>query len=247
MKVTPFSMEGKSILENFKRDGFVVLKNYVDQDLITDLLQDIEKLDIKYQDEYGDLRKDKRFEKLEEFSPNMMKLYNGFIDNVGKIFLNSNNEFIDGQISLMEHGRPQAKDWHIDGTWIAKKNNSFEGIPFFKLLVGVYLTDLTKTNSANLLVSPGGHFYVENFFKVLDENTIKNDVSLVFENLYKIKIPDLIPVLVSPGDVVIAHALLPHNVSKNEANNRPVIYFRLGKYKNDGYKALSSLWGEWSI
>ncbi len=247
MGLNKFSMDKQSMLENFKRDGYIILKNYIDKNLVTDLLLDIKNFDIVYQDEYGDLRKDKRFEKLEELSPGMRRLYDDFVEPLGDQFLSSYNKFIDGQVSVMEHGRSQAKDWHIDGTWIAKKNNSIAGIPFFKLLVGVYLTDLTKTNSANLLVSPGGHIFVENFFKAQDEDTVKDNVPLIFEKLYATKIPDFVPVLASPGDVVIAHALLPHNVSKNESNDRPVIYFRLGQYKNDGYKALSSLWSEWPM
>ncbi len=232
--------------ESFKENGFVLLKHGVDSEVLSAVKKEISGLNIEFQEEYGKLRKDRRYDFLEELSPSLLSYYNQTVLKIGQIFLGKGNRFVDAQISIIENGREKVKDWHIDGTWIAKKNNSFAGIPFFKLLVGVFLSDLTQAENGNLMISPGGHLSVQDFFKSLSPEDLNNPVK-VFEKLSKIEIPHLIPILAEPGDIIIAHCLLPHNIDHNQGNERRALYFRLGAYETDGYRALSNLWSDWDI
>ena len=133
------------------------------------MLKEIRKFNYDKQDKnYGKLRKDKRFESEESLSLNIKTLFNEFINPLGKEILGEDNEFSDCQISIIEKGRKAVKDWHIDGTWIAKEGDTLDEIPFFKLLIGVYLTDLNQPNSGNLTISPGGHLLVSNYFDTIE-------------------------------------------------------------------------------
>ena len=229
----------------FVAKGFASLSNVVPGWLVTQLIDGINETTFGSQHQnYGALRKDKRFETLEELSAPMRLLYEDYVRPVGDSLLGEGGFFTDAQYSVMEAGRPASKGWHIDGTWIATDKNSLDGIPFFKLLVGIYLTDLTKPGNGNLMVSPRGHNIVADFFKE-NGTAICESPKNAFEQLYVQPVPDLVPVLARPGDMIAAHALLPHTVSDNHGPDRPVIYFRLGAYMKSGFPALSDLWREW--
>lgn len=229
----------------FVADGFLILKNIIPQDNVRGVLMEISMARFSDQhSNYGPLRKDKRFDHKSELLENAGLTFDQSINPLGTEILETGNMYVDGQFSIMQTGRPASPGWHIDGTWIATDKNSLEGIPFFKLLVGIFLTDLMSPNRGNLMVSRGGHRTVADFFKK-EGDRICATPKYAFEKLYAESIPQLETIFVNPGDVILAHALLPHTVSKNDGPDRPVLYFRLGVYENSGYPALSNLWMEW--
>lgn len=230
----------------FAIDGFIILRDFVPRDIIARIISEINSTTFgsNQHKNYGNLRKDKRFDVSEDLSGSMINLYNKYIKPLGDEILEDGNVFADAQYSLIQSGREASLGWHIDGTWIATDANSFDGIPFFKLLIGVYLTDLTRPERGNLMVSSGGHKVVADFFRKAGADICKNPRK-AFHDLYSVPIADLQPVLVNPGDIVVAHALLPHTISVNNGPDRPVVYFRLGNYSRSGYAALSDIWSEW--
>lgn len=229
----------------FASDGFLILKNAVPKNKVHDVFVEISTAQFPRQhSNYGPLRKDKRFDHKSELSENIREVFDRYINPLGAEILEIGNTYIDGQFSIMQGGRPASLGWHIDGTWIATDKNSLDGIPFFKLLVGLFLTDLASPNRGNLMVSPGGHRAVADFFKK-EGPEICATPKYAFEKLYQESIPPLETIFVDPGDVILAHSLLPHTVSKNNGPDRPSLYFRLGAYENTGYPALSNLWMEW--
>lgn len=235
----------KEQINGFIDQGFVILKDVVPPDLVDRSILEVNNSAFSSEHQnYGKLRKDQRFDTEQELPDTTKHIYQKYIAPIGARILKDGNKLVDGQFSLMQSGRPASLGWHIDGTWIAIDNNSLVGIPFFKLLVGLYLTDLTAEEYGNLVVSPGGHKIVADFFKNNGQE-ICDEPKKAFERLYAEKIPDFQSVLVEPGDLIVAHTLLPHSISINNGPDRPVIYFRLGEYRESGYPALSNLWHEW--
>lgn len=232
-------------INEFKKNWYIVKNNYLSQELTNLIINEVQNTSFGQQHQnYGKLRKDKRFEKESELTSNIKAIYNQYILPISQKVLQDFHSFSDAQYSLIESGRPSTNNRHIDGTWIAKDKNSFEGIPFFKLLIGIYLTDLSKPSSGNFMVSPWWHRYVEKFFQDINPSLLDTPWE-VFDKVYAQEIPPLTPLLVSPGDIVIAHSLLPHSIDANIRVDRPVLYFRCGNYKVSWYPALANLWHEW--
>jgi phytanoyl-CoA dioxygenase PhyH len=94
----------------------------------------------------------------------------------------------------------------------------------FTMLAGVLMSEQKDENSGNLWVWPGTHRTHAAFFRE------RGPEALVESKGYpKIELPEPSQVLGGPGDVVLAHYLLGHNIGGNYASDktRRAVYFRL--------------------
>lgn len=151
------------------------------------------------------------------------------------------------QISNVKSPSFRWKKFHIDGQdHVTKRGLTFDGVPWFKIIFGVFLTKIDK-DCGELIVSPKGHWEVENFFKKNAKRFWKDGVFVANAKDAYHELIDTIPLTMSPvyanpGDVVLFHSMMPHRVGANNSTDRPVIYFRYGQYESQGEKALTSMW-----
>ncbi len=151
------------------------------------------------------------------------------------------------QVSNVKANSNRWKKFHIDGQdHVTKKGLTFDGVPWFKIIIGIFLTKIEK-NCGELMIAPKGHWEVEKFFKKnaerfwQDGRFVANAKEAYYELIDSIPVT-LAPVYANPGDVVLFHSMTPHTVGANLATDRPVIYFRYGQYQFQGEKALTSMW-----
>ena len=138
--------------------------------------------------------------------------------------------------------------WHLDGFGTLYHGGTWDQVPGFELLVGVFLTDLSTPKRGNLMLAEGGHEVVGQWFRenasrfagpdgrVHDPSALKTAIRA--EPL----IPDRLPLLANAGDVVFVHSMVPHTVDVNEGPTRPAIYFRLGDQRYGGIENLKRPW-----
>ena len=110
-----------------------------------------------------------------------------------------------GQIALRFPVEKKSKErlpWHLDGLYNSK--SGAQKNPWnFSLLVGVFLSDLSKPGCGNLTVYPKGHQILAKYFKKHGIDTaLKSDIG----NLVKKKKE----ITCNARDVVICHPQLPH-------------------------------------
>lgn len=108
--------------------------------------------------------------------------------------------------------------YHIDGMGQNK-------LCPFSLLCGVALSDQTRPSMGNLHVFPGSHLHedLHRYYreKINDDNQNETDDS-------KPDLGESVQVLLSPGDVVIAHQMLAHRVGVNTSEHiRYQLYYRV--------------------
>ena len=94
----------------------------------------------------------------------------------------------------------------------------------FTMLAGVLMSEQTIENSGNLWVWPGTHRTHSAFFRERGP-----DALVEFKGYPKIELPEPVQILGSPGDVLLAHYMLGHNIGGNYASEtvRRAVYFRL--------------------
>jgi len=124
--------------------------------------------------------------------------------------------------------RPGPRSWHVD--------NPKEKCPF-NILVGVALSDQLEDGSGCTYVYPGKHTSEE--LKEYKEKCIGTDREFFENSENKPDMGEAVPVLLGMGDVVLAHASLPHSASANVSGDvRYQIFFRVkhakfGEVKKD--------------
>lgn len=237
----------EALLHQFIEDGYLRLPTLVPATLVKEVRQVIEDSVFGEQHEwYGEKRKDKRLEAAEcsgSWLPQLLSLLQPFVE---KIIGPAAAEVSDIQYSIMESGRPRSEGWHIDGTWLALQQNSFRPIPFFRLLVGVYLSDLVKPERGNLIVHPKGHHAVAAHFRSIPPDSVL-DVGEAVRDLSRIELPPALQILAEPGDIIVAHPLLPHSIAANKGPDRPALYLRLGRLTSRGLPTLSDIYTDFII
>jgi len=94
----------------------------------------------------------------------------------------------------------------------------------FTLLAGVLMTDQRIENAGNLWVWPGTHRTHAAFFRERGP-----DAFLECKGYPKIELPEPCQVLGGPGDLILAHYMLGHNIGGNYDSDkvRRAVYFRL--------------------
>jgi hypothetical protein len=116
---------------------------------------------------------------------------------------------------------------HLDGYGIPGQNEPAT----FTMLAAIYLGDESQPGRGNLWVWPGSHRGHERLFRQRGVDALMDDASMGGHACLLPDAPDFgpgRPVLVSRGDVLLAHYLLAHNQSGNMWNPlRRIIYYRL--------------------
>jgi hypothetical protein len=92
------------------------------------------------------------------------------------------------------------------------------------MLAGVLMTEQNLDNAGNLWVWPGTHRTHAALFRERGPEAF-----LEYKGYPKIALPEPIQVLGQPGDLVLAHYLLGHNIGGNYESERVrrAVYFRL--------------------
>lgn len=184
-----------------------------------------------------------------EFSPNMTHLCE-MVRPYANQLLKREAEIVEAMYSVMlenSGGFGGGAHWHLDGFGRIHSGGSWNDLPFFQLFIGIFLTELPSGEMGNLMVVDGGHRIISDWFKKtgkaeFDRNLHLDDPTGLVKKCRQMSMPLLKPVLVSSGDVVICHSLLPHSVDVNNGPRRPVVYFRFGTPRLQGIEALSNPW-----
>jgi hypothetical protein len=94
----------------------------------------------------------------------------------------------------------------------------------FTMLAGVLMTEQHVENAGNLWVWPGTHRTHAAFFRERGP-----DALVEYKGYPKIELPEPIQILGEPGDVLLAHYMLGHNIGGNYESEkvRRAVYFRL--------------------
>jgi hypothetical protein len=138
---------------------------------------------------------------------------------------------------------------HIDGL-----PSSANGVPAdgriygFTLLAGVLLSDLWDEGHGNLTVFPGTHRHMAAWFA--ENGTHFRDASVVYQANARIAAEQSSPVAVCgrAGDLVLAHYLLLHGVGRHAGPNiRYAAFFRLNSEDREslGDRVFTDVWAEW--
>jgi Phytanoyl-CoA dioxygenase (PhyH) len=94
----------------------------------------------------------------------------------------------------------------------------------FTMLAGLLMTEQSVENSGNLWVWPGTHRTHAALFRE------RGPVAFMeYKGYPQIELPEPVQVLGGPGDVLLAHYMLGHNIGGNYASDRvrQAVYFRL--------------------
>eukprot|EP00698_Gefionella_okellyi_P018175 TRINITY_DN5422_c0_g1_i2.p1 TRINITY_DN5422_c0_g1~~TRINITY_DN5422_c0_g1_i2.p1 ORF type:complete len:303 (+),score=31.37 TRINITY_DN5422_c0_g1_i2:65-973(+) len=138
--------------------------------------------------------------------------------------------------------------WHIDG--FGKERRPGE-INNFSMLFGVFLKDCPLPFHGNLMVFPGTHWILQNYFR---ENCLEKTAnSLEGDDIMPKGLPFPTPIQVTgkAGDVVMAHYQLAHSIAPNLSPDiRYVVYFRLySKLHQPQHKyrpsSILDIWQDW--
>jgi hypothetical protein len=104
----------------------------------------------------------------------------------------------------------------------------------FTMLAGVYLSDESQPASGNLWVWPGSHWEHARLFAARGRDVllVNGGHSTLLDPPLELSPP--VPVLADRGDLLLAHFLLGHNRGGNETDRlRRIIYYRLATEGHD--------------
>lgn len=140
---------------------------------------------------------------------------------------------------------------HIDGQGYIGRGGTWNRLPGFQVLVAVPLADAVSTaRRGGLMGIVNGHEAVREFFLKHASKYFHADGSCKLEEakacsrhltgwLHDARIESGTESLYGkPGSVTIATSLMPHYVEANDAEDRTVVYFRLGTHSKTGLPAL---------
>lgn len=106
---------------------------------------------------------------------------------------------------------------HIDGGMTRKSEDPPRT---FTMLAGFFLTDQSTDDSGNLFVWPGTHRLHAEYFREHGPDA--------FTPYPDVKLPERVQVRGKPGDLLLKHYMLGHNVGNNTADSvRRTVYFRM--------------------
>lgn len=119
--------------------------------------------------------------------------------------------------------------WHIDG--LSTPDSNLNSIPSgdihnFTALVGVLLQDVPEENMGNLVLYPGSHFELQEYFKSTGFSGVLTHGTKALPKLNFARAP--VQVRGKAGDAIIVNYMTAHLVAPNLSSNiRYCIYFRL--------------------
>jgi len=139
----------------------------------------------------------------------------------------------DDEESNYKIGPNWNEHWHIDGFPDAIKGLKTGQVQNFTCLLGILLSEVPEDFCGNFTVYPGSHLILEQCFREKGgiikfmEGTTFEGIQLVRQSV-RPQIPPPFQIHGSPGDIILAHYQLGHNIAPNISPNiRYAIYFRL--------------------
>lgn len=205
--------------EIYKRDGFIVLRDFFTESETKDILDSAqflfnvpEKRDsyMKYYETVDGVRTLARIEKFYDFEPRIMSLVNM------KIRPTLSN--LEGWTMTLFKDK---LNWKLPGGGAFKPHQDFEAYddfpPKYYTTVAVFADECTIENGCLEMVRNGDK-----------EGVLKNTNGCINDDI--VASFNWEPVLVKPGDMVIFNALVPHRSGKNVSDStRRVFYFTFNK------------------
>ena len=160
----------------------------------------------------------------------------------------------DGQIAIRQAHNTEvsyAPIPHIDGIPTATNGMAGDELTPFTLLVGIFLTDVTRAFAGNFTVWPGSHIVLEHYFNERGHRAKR-------EGMPQVPLGLPTQLLCSAGDTVVCHYNLAHAAAVNTSDSdRFAVFFRvthrelLGSRESSGHdfawEHLTSIWTGWKI
>jgi ectoine hydroxylase-related dioxygenase (phytanoyl-CoA dioxygenase family) len=235
-------------LDRFRESGFIIVERVLPLDLVDRLRE--EALAAPYEGT----------ESWREFNPSITLLSEAQCAAV-RLIQPMVDDLIarDGRLRGLQFALNARSQWaepyfHVDGAGSLLAGSRLTDLPGYMLGCGVTLVDLTSESRGNLLVKPGGHYHVQEFFRGADDAEFEQcalcgGVNYWIENERHYISAELPPVtiLARPGDIYLFHGMLPHAIGHNTHADRPAIYLRFGTYESPGLHALRNMWDGWSL
>ena len=214
--------------EKFKNDGYFVIKNFVDENFISNLIEEIKnsKNTDKYFDNANNLRRIEKLFNKGKYLINLNKKISIILKNVlDKDFLIFKDKFnskppggegffahYDGIFEFINSDNQRRKGWYEYGDF------------FVSALVA--LDNCNKENGALELAK-----YHEGNFEQLYENTKKDGTPALSEEAESKTLFNLIELDV--GDIIIFSNKCPHRSKRNDSkNDRRIIYYTYSLSEN---------------
>lgn len=160
----------------------------------------------------------------------------------------------DGQIAIRKAHNTEANHPpvpHIDGIPTATNGMTGNELTPFTLLIGIFLTDVTREFAGNFTVWPGSHLVLEHYFSERGQRARR-------EGMPQIPLGSPTQLLCSAGDAVLCHYSLAHAAAVNTSDfDRYAVFFRVTHRELLGSRAssdhdsawehLTSIWTGWKI
>jgi hypothetical protein len=152
----------------------------------------------------------------------------------------------NAQLALVPKGfQRERQQWHVDNFEIALADGLTGLLPMFQIIVGIPLVDLSEVNRGNLAVEYGGHIRIANEILAARQEgkTFQAAIGEIRGKFYSTK-TNLTPLLLRVGQPFLMHALTPHGITKNDFEDRRVLYFRFGQFPLSlcKWKSLEDMW-----
>lgn len=240
--------------EMFRKDGVLLLKDYAPKRAVISVLRQYniwrntvitQGADDKTRGDIARARHAMDVTEGEEIRP-LRQLAHA----LGAAVLGADNVHeVDAQlIGWAPSGPAWQPSWHID--WVNRhlKFETEDQFPGFQLLVGFPLTATQQEDRGNLFVSPGQHSKICETFR--QSPTLRAPLEAISQGIAS-RVPWGTPqqLLAGPGDVILAHSLIPHGVARNNsARFADKLYFRLAHKSamhRGGRDALDTPWKNW--
>ena len=224
-------------LAAFGRDGFLVVRRFVDEQTLSELTDEADALVARKPAPPGKVGAHQYFE-----PPSCVPVAERALQDSGALSLAAELvapltiglAFDHIQIATSIYGWDhEPGGGHIDGYGIPGQTEPFT----FTLLAGVYLGDESESGRGNLWVWPGSHLGHQQLFRECGAEVLMGPESQSGHACLLNQAPEFgtpRPILAQRGDVLLAHYLLAHNQSGNMWNPlRRIIYYRLAA---DGHR-----------
>jgi len=237
-------------LRNFRARGFLLLERILPQEL-ADVLR-LEALSVTYEGSTPWREFNQCLADISHEQRLALALIQPFADQL----LPQDSRLRGVQFAYNGINNPDELYFHVDGAGSLAAGSRLTELPGYMLGCGIVLADLSQEFRGNLIVKPGGHFHVQDFFRSTDDAEFSRaaqpdtgDAGIRYwVDSEKGYIPGLIPgisITASPGDIYFFHGMLPHAIGPNTYADRPAIYLRFGMYSPTGLDALRNMWRGW--